>query len=380
MHHKKKREPMEKLEISLQRMSLNILIILLGGTSVCTGQKNTTVSGDLIKESNNTSFNSNLEDDDSNNQSKLGSFQLPNIDNQISEVVRTVFQDSKGNIWFGTQSGAFIHNGRSLFHMDRIKSEFGRGVTIKDITEDKKGRIWLGHTGGISVFDGESTTNYYESDGLLNNDVWCIAIDKNNHVWIGTIEGVCKFDGSQFSAFEIPEGKIDTTRGVSSTKMIHDIMEDSHGRIWFSTNGGVYIKDNDLLSSISEKDGLKTSFVNQVIEDKNGSFWISTSKGLFHYADKTLKNITEGIIENFKGTGSIMQDSNGNIWFNSNLRDIYSFYGGNFTKYRIAEGDYGPAPFQIYEDQQNRLWFVGFGGAYRYENDKFINITQNGPF
>lgn len=371
---------MKKLEISFQGVNLIIIIILLVGTSSCSGQKNKADSGDVIKESKITSFDSNLEDDESNNRSNLSSFQLPSFDNQISDVVRTVFQDSKGNIWFGTQSGAFRHNGKSLIHIDSIKSESGSGVTIKDITEDKDGRIWFGHTGGISVFDGESTTNYYESDGLLSNDVWCISIDKNNHVWIGTIEGVCKYDGSHFTTFEIPEGKIDTTRGVSSTKMIHDIMEDSHGRMWFSTNGGVYIKDNDLLSNISEKDGLKTSFVNQVIEDKNGSFWISTSKGLFHYADKTLKNITEGITENLKGTGSIMQDSNGNIWFNSNLHDIYSFYGGNFAKYRIAEGDYGPAPFQIYEDQQKRLWFVGFGGAYRYENDKFINITQNGPF
>ncbi len=81
--------------------------------------------------------------------------------------------------------------------------------------------------------------------------------------------------------FEIPEGKIDSTRGVSSMKMIHDIMEDSRGRMWFSTNGGIFIKDNDSLSNISEQDGLKTSFVNQVIEDKNGSFLDFDLKGTF---------------------------------------------------------------------------------------------------
>lgn len=371
---------MKKIKIPFQGIHLIIVFIFLVGTSSCDGQKNKTDSGHIIKKSKTTSFDSSPEDEEANNQNTLSSFQLSNFDNQISDVVRTVFQDSKGNIWFGTQNGAFRQNGKTLIRLDHIKSELGRGVTIKEITEDNDGRIWFGHTGGISVFDGESTSNYYESDGLLSNDVWCISIDKNNHVWIGTIEGVCKFDGNHFTAFEIPEGKIDTTRGVSSTKMIHNIMEDSHGRMWFSTNGGVYIKEHDVLSNISEKDGLKTNFVNQVIEDRDGSFWISTSKGLFHYTDKTLKNITEGIAENLKGAGSIMQDSNGNIWFNSNLRDIYSFNGEDFSKYRIAEGNYGPAPFQIYEDQQKRIWFVGFGGAYRYENEKFINITQNGPF
>jgi ligand-binding sensor domain-containing protein len=371
---------MPKIKRPFHNIKILIVITLCVINTSCNRQENNKIKQDVTNETNTTSHDSNLENNQSNNQNTQTSFQLLNFDNQISDVIRTVFQDSKGNIWFGTQSGAFKHNGKSLIHIASIKSESGHGVTIKDITEDKDGRIWFGHTGGISMINGESTTNYFESDGLLNNDVWCITTDKNDHVWIGTIEGVCKFDGSQFTAFEIPEGKIDTTRGISSKKMIHDIMEDSQGRMWFSTNGGVYIKDNDGLINISESDGLKTSFVNKVIEDKNGRFWISTTKGLFHYDNKTLKNITEGIVENFKGTGSIMQDSNGNIWFNSNMRDIYSFDGENFTKYRITEGDSGPAPFKIYEDQQKRLWFVGFGGAYRYENKKFINITENGPF
>ena len=354
-----------------------IVIALCAFNTSCNGQAYKEKQQDVINKTK--SQDSKLENDQSNNQN---SFQLSNFDNQISDVVRTVFQDTKGNIWFGTQDGAFQYNGKSLIHIDSIKCDLDRGVAITDIAEDKDGRIWFGHSGGISVFDGETISNYHESDGLISNNVWCISVDKNNHVWIGTIEGVCKFDGSLFTAFEIPEGKIDTTRGVSSTKMIHDIMEDSHGRMWFSTNGGVYIKENDSLSNISEKDGLKTSFVNQVIEDKNGSFWISTSKGLFNYSDKIIKNITVGITENFKGKGSIMQDSDGDIWFNSNLRDIYSFYEGGFSKYRITEDEdeYGPAPFEIYEDQQKRLWFVGFGGAYRFENDTFINVTQNGPF
>jgi ligand-binding sensor domain-containing protein len=371
---------MKKLEIPFQRANLIIIFILLVGTSSCSGQENKADIQVVTKETKIISTDSNLEDDQSNNQSSPTSFQFSNFENQISDVVRTVFQDSKGNIWFGCQGGAFRHNGKSLMHIDSIKSELGRGVTIKDITEDKNGRIWFGHTDGISVLDGESITNYYESDGLLSNDVWCIATDKNNHVWIGTIEGVCKFDGRNFTAIEIPEGKLDTTRGVSSTKMIHNIMEDSKGRMWFSTNGGVYIKDTNSLTNISEKDGLSTSFVNEVIEDKNGFFWIATSNGLFRYADKSLKNITEDIIKNGKGIGTIMQDSDGNIWFNSNLRDIYSFNGTDFTKYRIAEGNYGPAAFKIYEDQQKRLWLVGYGGAFRYENNSFINITQNGPF
>ena len=108
-------------------------------------------------------------------------------------------------------------------------------------------------------------------------------------------------------------------------------------------------------------------------------FWISTSAGLFHLKGDSLGNISEKHFEKSKGTGSIIVDSKGDTWFNC-ARDIYRLSEEKLTKYRIEESKYGPLTFQIYEDRQKRLWFVGFGGAYRLENGQFINITQNGPW
>jgi ligand-binding sensor domain-containing protein len=116
-----------------------------------------------------------------------------------------------------------------LIHIDSIKSESGKRVTIKDITEDKDGTIWFGHTDGISSIDGDLVTNYYESDGLISNDVWNISSDAEGKIWIGTIEGACVFDGKTFSKFELPLGIKDTTVGVSSDKMINKIFQDRKG-------------------------------------------------------------------------------------------------------------------------------------------------------
>jgi ligand-binding sensor domain-containing protein len=298
---------------------------------------------------------------------------------QISQVVRMMFQDSKGTIWFGTQNGAFKLTGDSLIHIDSIKSETGTGVTIKDIAEGQDGKIWLGHSDGISSIDGELVTNYYKSDGLISNDVWCIETDVNGNVWIGTIEGTCIFDGQGFTKFDLPEGKIDTTAGVSSTKMIRSILEDSKGTIWLSTNAGLFSYSNKKLKSISDEVGIPTNFVSKIVEDKKGGFWVSTSKGLFHLKENILTNISEMHFEESKGTGSIIVDHKGYVWFNCG-RSIYRLSADKLTEHRIEEGNYGPLTFQIYEDQQKRLWFVGFEGAYRYENDRFINITQNGPW
>ncbi len=327
-----------------------------------------------------TSFNGQANNDDKQTViEEKKTIQFSNLKNQISQVVRMMFQDRKGNFWFGTENGAFRLAGDSLIHIDSIKSESGKGVSIKDITEDKDGIIWVGHSDGISSINGALVTNYYESDGLISNDVWCISSDAEGKIWIGTIEGVCVFDRKNFVNFGLPEGIRDSTLGVSSTKMVHSILKDSKGTMWFSTNAGLFSYTNNRLKSVSDKVGIPTNFVSKIVEDKKGGFWVSTSVGLFHLKGDTLTNITEKHFDESKGTGSIIVDSKGDIWFNCS-RSIYRLSGEKITEYRIEEGNYGPLTFQIYEDQQSRLWFVGFGGAYRYENDRFINVTQNGPW
>jgi ligand-binding sensor domain-containing protein len=305
--------------------------------------------------------------------------EFSNLNNQISQVVRVMYQDRKGNIWFGTQNGAFKLTGDSLIHIDSIRSETGKGVTIKDIAEGKDGIIWFGHDDGISNIDGELVTNYYESDGLISNSTWCIETDVNGNVWIGTIEGACIFDGQRFTKFDLPEGKLDTTLAISSKKMVHSILEDSKGTIWFSTNAGLFSYSNKELKSVSDDVGIPTNFVSKIVEDRKGGFWISTSKGLFHLKENILTNISEMHFKESKGIGSLVVDFKGDVWFNCS-RSIYRLSGEKLTEYRIEEGNFGPLTFQIYEDQQKRLWFVGFEGAYRYENDRFINVTRDGPW
>lgn len=299
---------------------------------------------------------------------------------QISQVVRMMLQDSKGNIWFGTQSGAFKLSNNSLTKIDNIQSQTGGRVTIHDIIEGKDGKIWFGHTDGLSSYDGAKVMNYYESDGLLNNDVWCLESDINGNIWIGTIGGVCIFDGTKFINFALPEGITDTTLGVSSTKMVHCILEDSKENIWFCTNAGLFRLTDDILHNASEGYGIKTNFVNEIIESKKGGYWISTKEALYKLQGNKLENITEQISELGKGIGSISEDENGKLYFVFNQHYLHIYDGEEIVEFEKTEDNKGPVVYQIYKDQSNRLWFLGFGGAYRLEDSRFINVTKNGPW
>lgn len=357
----------------MTKIKLIILFILLLTISSCKGQKSKNKSQNLTSKIDSTkpkAVKKSIEE----------TVIFPDFTKQINQVVRTVFQDSKKNIWFGTESGAFKFNGESLIFINNITNKHGKGVTIKDITESKDGKIWFGHSSGISSIDNEFVTNYHESNGLISNDVWCITSDTKGNIWIGTYNGVSVFDGQKFSNFNLPEGIIDPTLGVSSKKMIHHIMEDSKGILWFCTNAGLFSFTNNKLINVSKKMGIKTNFVNQIFEDKKGELWVSTKKGLYNLKGDKIKNITEGKITEGKGIGSISEDKNGKIWFVSNQHFLYSYDKNKLIEYKKSEENKGPVIFKIYKDLDKRLWFVGFGGAYRLKNGKFLNITQNGPW
>ncbi|MBK6905505.1 MAG: hypothetical protein IPH04_22570 [Saprospirales bacterium] len=226
------------------------------------------------------SCNGQANNDDKQNVIKQ-TIQFPNLKEQISGVIPAILQDSKGNIWFGTQNGAFKLSGDSLVHIDGFKSESGKGVTIEDIAEDKAGRIWFAHHHGISSINGTSVTNYYESDGLISNSTWCIETDVNGNVWIRTLEGTCIFDGQRFTKFDLPEGKKDTTLAISSTKMVHSILEDSKGTIWFSTNAGLFSYTNKKLKNISDEVGVPTNFISKIVEDKKVDSGFRLQKDFF---------------------------------------------------------------------------------------------------
>ena len=299
--------------------------------------------------------------------------------NQISGVVRTVFQDKKRNYWFGTQNGLCRKDQNGLVYFD-LKDSNGQSVTVHVIREDHIGNIWIGFGGGIAKYDGAYFTVFHQKDILTSSGLWSMTIDTNDTLWIGTTSGVFTFNGEELIPFDIPEGKVDPTKGVSTTKMVNSIMEDSKGKMWFGTNGGAYFYDGKTLNNISKKDGLLSDFVHHIMEDSKGNYWISTSEGLFEYDGSSLINKSESLYKTDEGIGCILEDKNGTIWFTANRRDIYSYKDKKFTKIRVETGDYSPMPFQIYQDQQDRLWFVGFKGAYRLEKDSFVNVTRNGPW
>jgi ligand-binding sensor domain-containing protein len=298
---------------------------------------------------------------------------------EISGVVRALFQDSRGTLWFGGECELFRNDGSTLTSFD-IKDDRGRGVTIMKVVEDKAGNIWCGTSGGITRIDGKAFTSYGEKDGLLSGEVWSMAVDASGVIWIGTIEGVCRFDGKTFSPFALPEARPDPTRGVTSGKIVHCITVDRNGRVWFGTNGGAYVYDGKTLTNYSERDGLPNNAVSSILQDKAGNIWFGTIHGgISLFDEKGFTNFTkQGTVEG-KEIWCIHEGPSGNVWFSGKNSPLYRFDGNTFTKLNEQVGITSLA-FNILEDSSGRLWLSGTHGLFRHDGASFVRVTKDGPW
>lgn len=301
--------------------------------------------------------------------------------NQISGVVRTMLQDRRGHLWFGTQNGPIRYDGTTLICY-RIRDARGHGVTVTAIAEDRAGHLWFGTDGGLTRYDGERFTRFTTSDGLPSDQVWGVFVDRSGVLWISTIAGMCRMEGDAFSPFPLPEAtRRNNERGVSSPWLAWLMTQDRSGNRWFATEGSVYRYDGDSLTSISVMDSQSPTHVTSILEDRRGHFWFATqNKGLIHFDGEKFTNMTEQFELGGTEVGGLHEDRQGNIWFVVEHSGAYRYDGVSFTNYYAKQGLTSHALHFVYEDKAGRIWSGGWLGAFRLDGERFVNVTRKGPW
>jgi signal transduction histidine kinase/ligand-binding sensor domain-containing protein/DNA-binding response OmpR family regulator len=115
--------------------------------------------------------------------------------------VSVLFQDSENTIWIGLPNGLVSMkyvNGKKFFasyvHNEDIQSI--SSSSIVSILEDSRHNLWIGTNEGLNLFNKEkgTFTVYRKENGLPNNTINGILEDKNYCLWISTYGGISKFD------------------------------------------------------------------------------------------------------------------------------------------------------------------------------------------
>jgi ligand-binding sensor domain-containing protein len=306
-----------------------------------------------------------------------------NLNGMVREFVRTMYQDTKGNYWFGTNGNGIIrYDGQTL---ETITIEGTNPyMRVIEIVEDKTGNVWFGTSDGLIKYDGGKFTTFSKKEGLQGVDVeiWGLIVDKNGLIWVGGYGGVCHFDGEKFIPFSLPDSRVENPQHMLSDKLVFKIIEDKSGIIWLVTDGnGIFKYNKGEFTHLTIKNGLTDNNTADILEDKQGNIWISTFYGgTSKFDGTTFTNFTkDGIIKGVE-TGGLYEDRKGNIWFTAENVGVYKYDGTNFTLYTTENGLTSNIVLSIFEDNKGQLWFGTWQGLCIFDGEKFVNASDKAPW
>ncbi len=219
--------------------------------------------------------------------------------------VYTFANQKDGTIWIGTWAGAnsVSPKGKWTTYVKELINEWVYGLGV-----DSKDRVWFGTEGGVSMFDGKKWKSWSHKDGMgaPNKDklptspntglgtrarhdlgvmtaagvptynpnyVFAIHVDPDDSIWAGTWGGgAAHFDGKKWT-------NLTTADGLAGD-LVFSIVRGKDGALWFGTNNGVSRYDGKSWMNFSKKDGLLEDHVYTLAVAPNGDVWAGTKRGV----------------------------------------------------------------------------------------------------
>lgn len=154
---------------------------------------------------------------------------LTNRDGLSNSQVNCILQDSKGYVWFGTQSGLDRYDGF------RFKNFFSKNLdektipnnSVDEVQQDSKGNLWVHTSVGYCIYQYDNETfdrhpeNWLKSIGIDGN-IYKVFIDSNKNMWFMLYVQGCYFvDGKTLKGHLIPYEKM----GMKKTDLVSSVTE-----------------------------------------------------------------------------------------------------------------------------------------------------------
>ena len=318
----------------------------------------------------------------SNAQSSIQFHQIGINDGLTDLTVNSIAQDSLGILYFGTENGLSIYDGRSFenYYADQDSNTITDNE-ILDIMVDRSNRIWIATGIGIDRYNRE--TAKFKSY-KINSTNYTINSIFQDIIWICTWgAGLCYFDEDSDSIISLS----DTLIRYAS---ISSIAEDLRGNIWLgSENEGLFYMDrntlkvfsfNSTIEGISSPYYLNNTRIRAICPDQSGNMLIGTyDSGLYKYnasLKKISRLITESELLNSKSRISgILKDDNNKFWISTDGDGVFLYNMQNNTV-RDANSDYNfnnpissKAIRTIFFDNNKTLWLGTYKAGVNYTYD-----------
>ena len=239
--------------------------------------------------------------------------------------INTFLEDTKGNLWIGTEADGLIHYNHFQKKFETFKVvlkeyPFKKNISTFQYLKDKDSTLWIGTNLGLVKY------NHLKKDFKLYNKskpalIYAIARDQNNTIWAGGFTtGLLKYNVS-LDEFE----KIEDLGNLLPDNDIIEIIPMDANTLWVCTwSGGIHefnIKDGQFKEFLIQ--GNRINRARTSLIDSKQNIWLGTDEGAYKISKKntTTRYFNNDVEERRLSSDrvfNIKEDSNGNIWFGTN--------------------------------------------------------------
>ena len=326
-------------------------------------------------------------------------FDIYSTKNGLSQNdVRSIFQDSYGFIWIGTNGGLNRFDGYSfkIYQKEVNNNKAISSNLISAITEDAYGNLWIGTDDEGVVIMERATDSFISiknkntsSKLLTGNHVLSILIDKSNFIWVTTTTGVnkIKYDyTTKTPTIEHLVASQDNPYSISHN-YVACAFEDKLGNVWFGTLNGLnrYINtdggdNHQFIHYGSPAIGRVRSIVSN-----DSALVIAAANELLTLSYKEInKNNPRFSTVRNNTYDKIISDANQTIW-GTNVNGVSVIYYDNGTMFTHQFTHNWADPHSlsknivsaIIEDNSGILWIGTNGGGINLYNPNRKNFSHH---
>lgn len=214
--------------------------------------------------------------------------------------VYMTYIDSQQHVWVCTLDGGlnlvneqkdsltFYNKQNSFKHYP----SYGLYSETRNMVEDTDGRLWVGTIDGLMSFDSHfkhpndiifKTYHNVPDATFANNDIFTLYRDQKKQIWVGAFGG-----GLQ----RLEGGPLGAREGLRND-VIYSITEDLHGHLWFATEAGLslYNQETGRIRNFDQYDGLPNVEMEETAATccSDGRLWVGSKQGILIFSPEQLQ-------------------------------------------------------------------------------------------
>jgi len=214
-------------------------------------------------------------------------------------TVRALHQDPTGSIWMGAEDGLFVRRGGRWQRVDGDSAS--TSGPVRSFLQAPDGTLFMATNGsGVLAFRAGRLSRITTAQGLPSDLIRSLHLDARGSLWVGTEgRGLVRLSTAVGAGGDVIATAVRTIRQRDGLfdEVIHQILPDAFGRLWMSTNRGIFwtnLADLDAFAdgrstrihstSFTERDGLRNREANggqspAGIVGRDGRLWFATQDG-----------------------------------------------------------------------------------------------------